>query len=133
MADRPRITVVNDNPEFLDLMGDVLEDERYPTTLIDGDREGALDAIVASEPDLLIIDLRLGSDGLHGWNIVQGVRDTPALRELPILVCSADLTGMAAAEKELGGGPHFAAIRKPFDLDEITGAIGQLLRAAQPA
>ncbi len=101
--------------------------------LIDGDRSGALESIVASQPALLIVDLRLGSDGLHGWNIVQDVRDTPGLRELPILVCNADLTGMAAAEAELGGGPHYAPIRKPFGLDEVTAAIDQLLRAAQPA
>ena len=38
-----RITVVNDNPEFLDLVHDILEGDRYDTTLIDGDRPDALD------------------------------------------------------------------------------------------
>ena len=133
MAARPRITVVNDNPEFLDLMHDILEDERYPTTLIDGDQPGALDAILASDPELVIIDLRLGGDGLHGWNIIQGVRDTPSLKELPILVCSADLESMAAAEQELNAGKHIAAIQKPFGLDDMLAAIDRLLGTAQPA
>jgi hypothetical protein len=41
MPERKRITVVNDNPEFLGLMQDVLQDASYPATLIDGDRENA--------------------------------------------------------------------------------------------
>ena len=34
----PRVTVVNDSPEFLELVGDILADERIPTILIDGDQ-----------------------------------------------------------------------------------------------
>lgn len=132
MSTRPRITVVNDHPDFLELMNDILEDERYPTTVIDGDRPGTLEEIVASTPELLIIDLRLGSDGLHGWDVVQGVRKIPALRELPILVCSGDLAGLAAAEEELNAGSHIASIQKPFGIGELLAAIDGLL-GTEPA
>ncbi len=55
-----RVTVVNDNPEFLELMRELIEDERHVVTTIDGDRDDALALVVASRPELLIIDLRNG-------------------------------------------------------------------------
>ena len=64
-----RVTVVNDNPDFLDLVGDLLGELNYKTTLVDGDRPDAIVTIAESHPDVLIVDLRMGSDALHGWDI----------------------------------------------------------------
>jgi CheY-like chemotaxis protein len=92
----PRITVVNDNPEFLELVRDILDDERYATTAIDGDLEGALERVVESRPELLIIDLRLGTEVLRGWDIAQEVRREPSLESLPVIICSADVLALQA-------------------------------------
>jgi hypothetical protein len=59
-----------------------------------GDRDDALGAIRASRPDLLMIDLRTGSNELHGWDIAQEVREEPEFDGLPVLVCSADLRAL---------------------------------------
>ena len=96
-----RVTVVNDNPEFLDLVGDILKDERYQVTLVDGDRAEPLERIRDSRPDLLMIDLRLGTDKLHGWDIAQQVRHDSALSEVPILVCSADVVALDEISDQL--------------------------------
>jgi CheY-like chemotaxis protein len=127
-----RVTVVNDNPEFLDLVRDILEDDRYETTTIDGDRPDAIAAIRASRPDLLMIDLRLGSDGLHGWNIAQQVRAEPAFDGLPVLVCSADVQALNALEGDLEGDSHVGQLVKPFSIDELTAAVDALLAEAAP-
>jgi len=37
--------VVNDSPEFLDVMADVLHDHRYAATVVDGDRDDAVELI----------------------------------------------------------------------------------------
>jgi CheY-like chemotaxis protein len=81
----PRITVVNDNPEFLELVREILEDEHYATTTIDGDFGDALLRVVESRPDLLILDLRLGTDELHGWGLAQQLRREPSLEGLPVI------------------------------------------------
>ena len=91
-----RVTVVNDNPDFLDLVGDLLGELNYETTLVDGDRPDAIVTIAASDPDVLIVDLRMGSDALHGWDVAQQVRAEPTLDGLPILVCSADREALDA-------------------------------------
>ncbi len=122
-----RVTVVNDNPEFLELIHEILEDDRFDTTTIDGDREDALDAVRASRPDVLMIDLRLGSDKLHGWDIAQKVRAEPDFHGLPVLVCSADLQALAEISDELDDTRHVAKLSKPFGIDDLTIAIDRLL------
>lgn len=122
-----RITVVNDNPEFLDLVHDILESDRYDATTIDGDRPDTLDAIRASRPDLLMIDLRMGVEGLHGWDIAQQVRAEPDFDQLPILVCSADVPALTALEADLEKTRHVASLVKPFTIDDLTEAIDELL------
>lgn len=125
-----RVTVVNDNPEFLALVQDILQDDRYEATTIDGDRPDALDAVRESGPDLLMIDLRMGSDGLHGWDIAQQVRAEPAFDGLPVLICSADVLALKELEGDLERTLHVGTLTKPFSIDDLTESIDQLLAEA---
>jgi CheY-like chemotaxis protein len=127
-----RVTVVNDNPEFLDLVGDILKDERYAVTLVDGDHPEPLERIRDSRPDLLMIDLRLGTDQLHGWDIAQQVRRDPAMSEVPILLCSADVLALAEVEDRLDDTHTTAVLTKPFQIDELTETVERLLGEASP-
>ena len=122
-----RVTVVNDNPEFLDLVRDILEGDRYDAATIDGDRDDALDTIRASRPDLLMIDLRMGSDELHGWDIAQQIRADPAFDGLPILICSADVPALKELEEDLAHKQQVSSLIKPFGIEELTAAIDGLL------
>ena len=122
-----RVTVVNDNPEFLALVHDILEDDRYEATTIDGDRTDALDLVRSSRPDLLMIDLRMGSDGLHGWAIAQQVRAEPDFDGLPVLICSADVVALKELEGDLETMRHVGTLTKPFSIDDLTESIDELL------
>jgi len=132
IPERTHIVVVNDNPEFLELMADVLRDERYPTTVIDGDREDAVDAIRAASPQLLIIDLRLGKDELHGWEVIQQVRSDSDLSELPTLICTGDREALALLEDDLADMRRVGTLLKPFSIDELMSQL-QVLLAREPA
>jgi CheY-like chemotaxis protein len=125
-----RVTVVNDTPDFLELVRDILEGDRYETTLIDGDREDAFELVRGSRPDLLMIDLRLGGEGLSGWDIAQKVRAEPEFDGLPVIVCSADLHAVSELESDLAGTRRVATLTKPFEIDELTGTIDRLLAEA---
>lgn len=122
-----RVTVVNDTPDFLALVRDILEGERYDTVLIDGDRDDAFQLIRESRPDVLMIDLRLGQEGLSGWDIAHQVRSAPEFSSLPVLICSADALAMRDLEADLAGTRHVATLAKPFGIDELTRAIDSLL------
>ena len=69
----------------------------------------------------------MGSDELHGWRIIQDIRQHPELEHLPILVCSADPVGLASVEAELRAAPKMEGLSKPFDIDDLIAAIERLL------
>jgi DNA-binding response OmpR family regulator len=124
-ATRPRITVINDNPDFLDLMRAILdEDAGYAVTLFAGDAT-AIGEIAASDPDLIIVDLLLG--GASGWEIVTLARADQRLADVPVVICSADVTALKdrAAELERFGNVHVLA--KPFGIDEVTELVERLI------
>jgi CheY-like chemotaxis protein len=128
---RPRISVVNDNPEFLELMSAILdEDAGYNVSLFNG-REVEVAELAASEPDLIIIDLLLG--GASGWEMVTLARADERLAKVPIIVCSADVLALREREAELerNGGIH--VLPKPFAIDEITELVESLVGRAVPA
>jgi CheY-like chemotaxis protein len=128
----PRITVVNDSPEFLEVVRDILVDEHYATTCIDGDDSDALARVLESRPDLLIVDFRLGT-GDHGWEIAQQVRREPSLEGLPVIVCSADVVALQALAADLAETKWVRTLPKPFHVDELTEMIDGLLTEAAPS
>ena len=118
-----RLTVVNDNPELLNLIGEILEGDRHATTLIEGIQDDLLQQICRSEPDLLVIDLRHGDDARHGWEIVQQLRGISGCEDLPVVVCSADIQALAELEPELNADLRIAALRLPFSIDEFLRSV----------
>ena len=126
----PRVTVVNDNPEFLELVRDILEGDDYATTTIDGDLDGSLERVIESRPDLVILDLRMGTDQLHGWDIAQELRREPSLEGLPMIICSADVLALQALADDLADTKQVRALSKPFAIAELTATIDGLLAEA---
>jgi CheY-like chemotaxis protein len=129
MPEMQRVTVVNDSAEFLEMMAAVLHDAHYPTTVIDGDRENARELIEAAEPQILIVDLRLGSEGLHGMDILRWVRKHPQLSDVPTVICSADAYGIEQMQAELDSLQGVSVLLKPFSIDDLYAALRQLAPA----
>jgi DNA-binding response OmpR family regulator len=109
-------------------MADLLHDHRYAATVIDGDRDDALELVQAAEPDGLIIDLRLGRDELHGWQILRQIRADSELSELPTVICSGDVEALNSVEEELVGMRRVATIKKPFSVDEMLATLENVLQ-----
>jgi CheY-like chemotaxis protein len=128
---RPRISVVNDNPDFLELMSAVLdEDAGYAVTLFNG-QQTELSEMVAAEPDLIIIDLLLG--GASGWEIVTLARADERLASVPIIVCSADVTALRERADDLERIGNVHMLTKPFAIEEVTELVERLIGRAVPA
>ena len=128
---RPRISVVNDNAEFLDLMAAILdEDAGYDVSLFKGEFV-EISELAASGPDLIIVDLLLG--GASGWEIVTLARSDQRLADVPIIVCSADVTALRDRESDLERIGNVRVLAKPFAIDEITELVERLIGRALPA
>ncbi len=128
---RPRITVLNDNAEFLELMSAILDDDAGYDVATFSEATTSVDDLVESRPDLVIVDLLLA--GASGWEIVALSRADERLADVPIVVCSADVASLRerAGELERIGNVH--VLVKPFGIDELTEIVERLIGRAVAA
>jgi len=127
---RSRITIIDDHPEFLALMQDLLSGS-YDVAVLSGHDIGP-DDLVDSRPDLLIVDLRLDRRDLQGWDIVALARAHRDLRTIPIVVCSADENAVNVRAGALLNGGNTAVLIKPFNVDALEEIVSQGLGTGFP-
>ena len=119
---RCRVTLVDDNLDFLDLMQELLA-ERYEVVAISG-RRVTLEAIADSRPDLVMVDVHLDDTALQGW-FVTLLRAHRYLRGVPIVVCSADVGGLTGRADAVLATGNTAVLYKPFSLDAVEELISR--------
>jgi CheY-like chemotaxis protein len=128
--ERPRISVINDNADFLELMSAILDDDAGYDVTVFGGESTTIAEIAASDPALIMVDLLLG--GASGWEIVTLARADERLANVPIVICSADVIALRDRAAELATIGNVHVLAKPFGLDEITGLVERLVGRGQP-
>jgi CheY-like chemotaxis protein len=124
---RRRITLIDDDAEFRELMRDIFA-ARHDVSLLSGEQL-TTDDIVGSRPDLIIVDLRLHESDLDGWDVLRLARSRDRLQAVPIVVCSAaaeELESRSDALLDLG---NLAYLSKPFGLEAVEEIVSQGLAA----
>lgn len=122
-----RITVINDNRDFLDAMQAILEEiGPHEVAVIDGDHAVVAD-IVATRPDLLVVDLRLGEGTLKGWDLAMLVRADDGLREVPMVVCSGDIKTLRERQDEFLSVGRIHTLEKPFTIGDVERVLEETL------
>ncbi|MFP8779969.1 ATP-binding protein [Hydrogenophaga sp. RWCD_12] len=124
-AGAPRVLVVEDNPEMRRFICDALRVEFRVEAASDGQQ--ALDAVLASPPDLLVTDLMLPR--LGGDRLVTALRTVPALRDLPVLVLSAKDDATLRAQLLAGAVQDY--VTKPFSAQELRARVRNLATVKQ--
>ena len=122
----PRVAVVDDDEEFASLMEALLGEEGYAYARPDIRDADPTEAIIAAQPDVVMLDLR-GVYGGGGLSLLARLRAHEALADLPILVCSADIQQLRDHAAELAAMPGVAALEKPFRIEALIGALERLL------
>ncbi len=113
-SDPGPILVVDDDPAILSAVAEVLRTEGYEVeTALNGAR--ALDVVDASNPSLVLLDMRMPV--LDGWAFARVVRER-GLR-LPTIVMTAAHDAAAWAE-EIGADGF---LPKPFQIDELIAMV----------
>ena len=123
---RPRILVVEDEPQLRALLRLYLERDGYVVTEA-GDGAAALAAYDAEGADLVILDLMLPR--MQGETVLEELRDRGSV---PVLITSAKRTDAdRIAGLRLGADDYLG---KPFNPHEVTARVAAILRrSAVPA
>lgn len=120
MADvRPRILVVEDDPDQLFLYKEFLGREGFRVSIA-ATTDDAHAALAESPPDAVILDLSLAPGG--GLDMIDQIRAGERTRDLPVIVVSGASAADPRWRGRTAGWNHF--VQKPADLM----ALVQLLR-----
>jgi CheY-like chemotaxis protein len=124
-----RITVVNDHPEFLDLMVDFLNEEGYTVTAL-AKHQGAFQQIKEAKPDLVICDL-VFENMPAGWAVLDMLHLDPETTHIPLILCSAAVKQVQEIAPSLAA-KGIAWLEKPFRLDDLLALITTIAEREPP-
>lgn len=129
-----RILVVDDTVSLLRLMRMLLEDERYHVSVLQEGRD-AVELIRASQPDLVILDLKLAD--ASGLDILQALKASNATADIPVIVYTAAVIDAEAVEQLVAQHPKrytgVSVLQKPFELDALLEQVQSVLGMAEPS
>lgn len=117
---KKKILVVDDDPDILDFLQVILEEEGYSvlTTEKAEDVERLLDGGL---PDLILLDMLLS--GKDGRKIVKQLKSQEGTRHIPVLMFSAHNSAKKTVRE--AGADDFLA--KPFEIDELVAMVAAYL------
>ena len=113
-----KILVVDDEPDILEFLQDLLEGEGYTVAITDK-AEYVQKLRAGGLPDLILIDVLLS--GKYGRTIVKQLKSQEATRHVPVIMFSAHPS--AEESVRVAGADDFVA--KPFELDEVLAKIAK--------
>lgn len=117
-----KVLLIDDNPAILTFMAKRLKSENVETLTADNGADG-LQIAREHHPDVVVLDLMMPK--MHGYTLIQEIRNEPNLDNVKILVISAK-TYAADLERTIRLGAD-RYLSKPFDLQVFWKAISDLL------
>jgi signal transduction histidine kinase/CheY-like chemotaxis protein len=89
-----RLLVVDDDPQVIDMVRQLLEGSEYQISSA-GDGEQALESIVESRPDAILLDLLMPR--LDGFGVIERLQGDPMYNRIPVIVLTAKSLDSAEA------------------------------------
>jgi len=133
MSTKKRLLMIDDDPDFVEVIVSILEDADYEVDAKYNPDDG-FQALKTGSYDLLLLDVLMGR-GAEGIMIARKIGDDEKLRETPILI----ITGMREQIAFLFPGqpvhPRFVPvdelIEKPVEPDLLLEKVSKLLQLAE--
>tara|TARA_R100001039_G_C1841160_1_gene102188 strand:- start:715 stop:1080 length:366 start_codon:yes stop_codon:yes gene_type:complete len=119
----PTIYIADDDPLLIDLLRFRLERKSY-TVQSSTDGEEALTQMLASPPDLIVLDYQMPVRNAH--EIVEILKQQPSCRDIPILVLASQWREEDVIDALQQGITDY--VIKPFSPDELLFRIERALR-----
>jgi diguanylate cyclase (GGDEF)-like protein/PAS domain S-box-containing protein len=113
-----QILVVDDSPETLSLLKEVLTGDGYEVRTASSGKE-ALSAVAAGMPDLILLDIKMLD--MDGYEVCRKLKSEEHNRNIPVIFISALYDATDKVKGFDAGGVDF--ITKPFQFEEVLARI----------
>jgi CheY-like chemotaxis protein len=107
------VVVIDDEQDLLDVTTFVLENEGYRVKTAKNGADALSLLASGTRPELVLLDMMMPV--MNGWEFLEAVARTPALRHIPIVVMTA--------AGSIGVPGATAVLRKPFDLGVLVEVV----------
>lgn len=122
-----KVLVVDDNPSLLSIAVSRLQKEAVEILTADNGADG-LHMVKEHRPDVVILDLMMPK--MHGYTLIQEIRNDPSLSHVKILVTSAKTYASDVERTRRLGADRY--LTKPYDLQEFWNTVAELLADNRP-
>ena len=119
------VLVVDDDPNIRKMIIAALRREGYDFSEAPNGKE-ALEIMREQHPSVVVLDLMMPI--LSGWEVLQEREQDPALREIPVIIVSANRAPEIAHAVDKG---ICAFLSKPFDIAALSALVRSCLPPAQ--
>ncbi len=123
MTRKPKILLVDDDPQLIKLVNSNLKSVGYEVQLA-MDAPSAIDIIDREMPDMVILDIML--PGIDGYGLCQRIRE---FTDIPIVMLTAKVEDADKVKGLKLGADDY--ITKPFNVEELLARIEAVLRRAK--
>ena len=119
----PKILIIDDEQDILDLLSYNLEKEGYSVSTADDGLKGK-ELAEKGAPDLILLDLML--PGMDGLELCKSIRNNPKTASIPVIMLTAKSEEVdKVIGLEIGADDY---VTKPFSVREINARVKALLR-----
>ena len=119
MAEKYVILIVDDTPENLQVLGDMLEQEGYEVMVATNGPDALDNARATPAPDLILLDIMM--PGMGGHEVCRRLKADPDLQRIPVIFISALEISDQKIQGFREGGVDY--VTKPFQAEEVMARI----------
>jgi CheY-like chemotaxis protein len=127
------IRIIDDDVELTNTLSEVLENGGHSTSVLN-ETKGAVENLLESLPDLIILDVMFPEDPSAGMELAIELRRNPQLKDIPVIM----LTGvnehfpMNFSEEDIDPEwlPVERFIEKPIDFRELLDLVSECISGA---
>jgi two-component system response regulator ResD len=125
MTNKPRILIIEDDRNMIELYSLLLQQDGYETISAMGGQE-ALSLLEETTVDLILLDLMMPV--VDGWTVLRSIRENDKLAEIPVIIATIKDPLADPREVEAHAGLFEGYLVKPFIVHDLLTQIRKALK-----